>query len=390
MTERSAKAATGAPQAPRREQRLAARADELLDDARTQLGAALDVPSHALSLELAASALTRVTWTALSRLEQLDRRDRSARPLTELALRAVDLEDELRRYVAEHRAQLHAEVQHGLTRLRRIGTSAGLIDRVCEEVVTSCGFSRAMLTRVENDTWLPWMAYFRDDRRSEREFVEWMNKERFPLEAMGRELDRQRPVLVRDALAEPRTFKPIIAVAGTPSYVAAPVSPAGRTVGFLYADRLGSGRPVDEIDRDILWAFAEGFGRIYERIVLLERIRAQRNSVREAFDVAETIMTSLANAEIELVRREEDRLPSTDERALESPLAPAAIDDLLTSREKEVLAMMVRGGSNASIAERLVIREGTVKSHVKHILRKIGAVNRSEAISWYMGVTPDR
>jgi DNA-binding NarL/FixJ family response regulator len=47
---------------------------------------------------------------------------------------------------------------------------------------------------------------------------------------------------------------------------------------------------------------------------------------------------------------------------------------------------MVRGASNAAIAEQLVIKEGTVKSHVKHILRKLGAVNRAETISRYMGV----
>jgi DNA-binding CsgD family transcriptional regulator len=33
-----------------------------------------------------------------------------------------------------------------------------------------------------------------------------------------------------------------------------------------------------------------------------------------------------------------------------------------------------------------VIAEGTVKSHVKHILRKLGAANRSEAIARYMGL----
>ena len=63
-----------------------------------------------------------------------------------------------------------------------------------------------------------------------------------------------------------------------------------------------------------------------------------------------------------------------------------AIDELLTSREREVLQLMVKGCSNGVIAERLVIREGTVKSHVKHILRKVGAVNRAEAISRYLGM----
>jgi DNA-binding NarL/FixJ family response regulator len=64
----------------------------------------------------------------------------------------------------------------------------------------------------------------------------------------------------------------------------------------------------------------------------------------------------------------------------------SAIDELLTPREREVLSLIVVGQSNSAIAARLVISEGTVKSHVKQILRKIGAVNRSEAIARYLGM----
>jgi DNA-binding NarL/FixJ family response regulator len=78
-------------------------------------------------------------------------------------------------------------------------------------------------------------------------------------------------------------------------------------------------------------------------------------------------------------------MPSADGDNLETPEAAAIVDELLTPREAEVLAMMVRGASNVVIAERLAIKEGTVKSHVKHILRKLDAVNRAEAISRYMG-----
>jgi DNA-binding CsgD family transcriptional regulator len=156
-------------------------------------------------------------------------------------------------------------------------------------------------------------------------------------------------------------------------------------VGVLYADRHPTGRPVDEQDRDVLWAFTEDFGRIYERIVLIERMRTQRSEVRDVFEVAENFMASVATAEIQLTRDPEDRETPADGHDLETPRAPAMIDELLTAREAEVLAMMVRGASNAAIAERLIIKEGTVKSHVKHILRKLDAVNRAEAISRYMG-----
>ena len=46
--------------------------------------------------------------------------------------------------------------------------------------------------------------------------------------------------------------------------------------------------------------------------------------------------------------------------------------------------------TNDRIAERLVISSDTVKSHVKHILRKLRAENRAEAIAQYLRVTLER
>jgi len=50
----------------------------------------------------------------------------------------------------------------------------------------------------------------------------------------------------------------------------------------------------------------------------------------------------------------------------------------LTSRQKAVLELLSRGDSNKAIARRLGMREGTVKVHVRHILRKFGLVNRTQ------------
>lgn len=53
---------------------------------------------------------------------------------------------------------------------------------------------------------------------------------------------------------------------------------------------------------------------------------------------------------------------------------------LLSSRESAVLALMARGFSNKQIAQELWISEPTVKSHVSHILRKMGTSDRTNAV----------
>ena len=61
--------------------------------------------------------------------------------------------------------------------------------------------------------------------------------------------------------------------------------------------------------------------------------------------------------------------------------AVPGIVDPLTSRELEVLTMLAAGRSNQAIAGELVVTLDTVKKHVSHILDKLGAANRTEAVA---------
>lgn len=56
-------------------------------------------------------------------------------------------------------------------------------------------------------------------------------------------------------------------------------------------------------------------------------------------------------------------------------------DGALTKREHEVLTWVARGRTNAEIGEELFIGEETVRSHMKHILRSLGARNRAHAVT---------
>ncbi|WP_250282595.1 LuxR C-terminal-related transcriptional regulator, partial [Frankia sp. CiP1_Cm_nod2] len=279
-----------------------------------------------------------------------------------------------------------ADCAAGLQRLRTLPNSADLLDQVCGELVQRCGFGRAVLSRVENGAWHPWMAYFGNG--DESWFARWIDRP-IPLEGMTPEtglLTDCRPAVVYDTANAP-VYRPIIVESGrSKSYVVAPVMRGPEVVGFLHADHHPSSRRVDDVDRDVLWMFADGFSHVYERAVLTERLRTQRNHVREILSSAVEMMNDFCDAGIDLSRYAgTGAMPGDGARP--ALVATAHPGGDLTARESEVLELMVAGATNSVIAETLVIAEETVKSHVKHILRKLGAVNRSQAIAGSLGMT---
>lgn len=79
---------------------------------------------------------------------------------------------------------------------------------------------------------------------------------------------------------------------------------------------------------------------------------------------------------IRLVHMGKKRVPSE----IATDIAEHAADDALTERELEVLRGVGAGYSNKQIALRLTISEGTVKSHMKSILPKLNARDRTHAV----------
>ena len=71
------------------------------------------------------------------------------------------------------------------------------------------------------------------------------------------------------------------------------------------------------------------------------------------------------------------RIPAGRRRHLAEHLS----DESLTEREIEVLRHVAGGNRNRDIAERLSISEDTVKVHVKHIMEKLGASDRTQAVT---------
>jgi DNA-binding CsgD family transcriptional regulator len=166
--------------------------------------------------------------------------------------------------------------------------------------------------------------------------------------------------------------------------VAAPIVLETRVIGFFQAD----GPQLGEIERDALGYFADGFALVFERAILRRRLRIQRQEMRQVASWADARTSELSDRAVTLAF---DREPSGDDdggrAAVGSGGGDSALRDLLTRRELDVLELMVKGETNAGIARSLVVSEGTVKFHVKNILRKLHASNRAEATSRYLRLT---
>jgi DNA-binding CsgD family transcriptional regulator len=242
-------------------------------------------------------------------------------------------------------ARLLHRVQAARGRLRSF-THGELLVHIPRETCHACGFDRAFLGLLQDDEVVGGGVWDDDDPAAASDFVRVSRALGPKLEEMPLEtevVDRRRPALVADAVADPRVYRPLATVARANAFVVAPLVHPDRVIALLYADRRG-GAPLDELDREILWTFAGAVAPLLHLAAL------------RAF---------------------------TRPRAVDGR-TPAAVPRVpLTRRETEVLRLMCEGTSNAGIGEQLFISETTVKSHVQQILRKLQVANRTEAVSRY-------
>jgi DNA-binding CsgD family transcriptional regulator len=300
----------------------------------------------------------------------------------------ADVDEQLQRIEARE-AAAHIEalvrIQEGIVRLRKCKTIQELIEAAPRELLRTCGFTRALLSRVRGSLWVPEVLEIVEGvDPEEAAFKQFVEEEEIPLAQMLMETElvrRRIPVLVSDPYRHPRTYKPIVEAARSTSYAAAPIMPTSRVIGFFHVDRFGQDLPVSPQDRDNLWVFSEHFGLLYERAILVERLESQRAYLHNALSQAVTAIDEICTAEINLARNECAPARASG-RANARPRS--RLDTLLTAREQEVLELMASGATNNQIARELVVSEGTVKSHVKRILRKLRVENRAGAVARYL------
>lgn len=253
---------------------------------------------------------------------------------------------------ADERAELAAaallrRVRESLMLLRDASSTVELTERAAA-AVCHLGFDRAIVSRVHGGVWVARAVHVDGDPHWAAQILRAGREQPQRLAGGLVEVDvvrDGRAVVVPDVGRLTAVHRRIAEASGSRSYVAAPIVAAGEVVGLLHADRHFRGRPLGPADAEALATFGEALGLALARTSVL------------------------------------DRLPAA---------APAVPAEGLTPRERDVLRGMAAGETNARIAGRLVVTEGTVKTHVQHILRKLGASNRAEAVSrWLAAGLPD-
>ncbi|MGI8714761.1 MAG: LuxR C-terminal-related transcriptional regulator [Solirubrobacteraceae bacterium] len=274
--------------------------------------------------------------------------------------------------------------------LRQITSPATMLERAPEALCGASSFRRALLHLVGEGQMLAESAHFADDRTAGAAALEQLRERPLRLEHPLIEtemLRRRRATIVADATVHARVDPGLQAVMGWRAYAAAPLVVGSTVIGVLHADR-GPDQDLDVLHRDVLWEFASALAHAYESASLRRALRHEREQLRRFLDWLGARSGELTDAPIRLATA--TRSPRAQLPACElSPAMPGRDDrtvfeGLLTRRELDVLRLLADGHSNRSIAEALVISDGTVKFHVNRILRKLRVANRAQAVSRYL------
>lgn len=264
---------------------------------------------------------------------------------------------ECRRAIAERESHRRIEALHrveeAIRRLGEIGTSAGILDRAAEEIGAAADFHRILISELAGRLLIPRRLWSREHGAVElphTKLGELAITLAYPLAEAELALRPRSEALVVDANG-PRSPAPLRTLLGWEIYVVCTIALRDGTIGFLHAEP--SGQAVDSaLASHLVCAYADGLAGAFERATLREMLARHRHELQSA---VLWIGNELAEPD--------DLEPSLAGGHAEPPEKPGL--DRLTSREAQVLALLGRGRTNASIARSLMISESTVKFHVK-------------------------
>jgi LuxR family transcriptional regulator, regulator of acetate metabolism len=287
----------------------------------------------------------------------------------------LQLEREIVELQYVRRADALERVRDAVRRLGEVGSPAGILDRAADELGASSQFDRVLIGEVADGRLHARAIWAREDRSAAQAALARLQRGPIKLEYPLIEdevVRRQGAEIVTVASARTRTPAELRDALGWDAYVVVALTSEGTTIGLLHADAGTSGRALDEVDREVAERYSEGLAGVFERAVLRETLQRHREELQSAIHWMSARLSRLTG---------ETAVDGAGVAA--SGLGLGAVN-ALTPRELDVLRLMARGKTNGAIATVLVVREGTVKYHVKNILRKLGATSRADAVARYV------
>jgi DNA-binding CsgD family transcriptional regulator len=293
--------------------------------------------------------------------------------LVDLLVRAGRFEGALFDYVERQRIQRRSALSGGVTRLRACRDSAELDQRAAEVALDALGARRVALSRVRDGVWSPWRMASVEDLES---LTAWDERGPIALEQLPVEQavvnTGQTALTVAPARSRPST------VQAFHTCVVGPIVVENEVIGLLHVE-FGNHEP-DADERLMVLSFGQTLGRVHEQLTTCEQFGGQRSAAEDLQRATQRAMSIDADVELSLDPLGIAREPRGEAQASTADRSRAN----LTARQRETLDLLLRGYTNAEIAERLIISVATVKSHVRAILLRVGAVNRAEAIARYV------
>ncbi|AWH00623.1 LuxR C-terminal-related transcriptional regulator [Rhodococcus ruber] len=305
--------------------------------------------------------------------------------LAELVMRLDAAErDDIARRLRVHTEQFEA-LQHAM---RTIDAGADQIARtVTQELCTNLGYAKAMFSVVRGSIWSPIALAVHPELTGDfHPLLEAIDGREISLREAPREAElvrRRRPYAVEAADTYRHTYRPLIDLSRPAGYIAVPVVVGSRAVAMIHVDRQSDG--LSDTDVHIVGALAAVCASSKERADLRQQIHARNENVEAEIQRLTRAMRHLEQAPVTMPELGTRELSRSDVAALDSgsrdPGVPRA--QSLTAREREVLTLMATGATNAAISRRLCISDGTVKSHVQRIFKKLGVSTRAEVAALY-------
>jgi DNA-binding CsgD family transcriptional regulator len=295
--------------------------------------------------------------------------------LGRLLVELLALEREIVEAGYVRRSDALERVADAVRRLGEIGSPQGILDRAAEELVASSEFDRAMLGEVQGGELRVRAVWSATDSAGAAAALEELRRAPIPLEYPSIEDEvarRHRTEIVQARGTRSRAARRLRDVLGWDGYVVAALVVQGNTVGLLHADAGLTGRTLDALDSEVVSRYAEGLAGVFERAVLREMLQLHHHELRSAVDWMSARLGQLAHP-----------VGAGSDWSVPGDGVDVAGAEALTPRELDVLRLLAQGQTNLEIARALVVREGTIKYHVKNILRKLGATSRADAVSRY-------